>query len=104
MGTGRRIIAVMNKKGGCGKSTLVRGLASVAIDRGERVTIFDTDSNQGIAEWMNEARSQGYWHDRINVIGTLSAEKVLEDIQSLYEGPDENHLILRDICGTKISW
>ena len=40
----------MNKKGGCGKSTLVRGLASVAVDRGERVTIFDTDSNQGIAE------------------------------------------------------
>lgn len=99
MSTGRRIIAVMNKKGGCGKSTLVRGLASAAIDRGERVTIFDTDSNQGIAEWMNEARRQGYWHDRIDVVGTLSAEKVLEDIQTLYEGEDEDHLILIDTFG-----
>ena len=99
MNTGRRIIAIINKKGGCGKSTLVRGLASVAIDRGERVTIFDTDSNQGIAEWMNEAIRQGYWHDQAEVVGTLNAEEVLQGIQALYEGADQDHLILIDTFG-----
>ena len=34
MSRGVRVIAVINRKGGCGKSTLVRGLASAAIARG----------------------------------------------------------------------
>ena len=39
MSRGIRVIAVINRKGGCGKSTLVRGLASAAIARGDRVTV-----------------------------------------------------------------
>lgn len=99
MGKGRRIITVMNKKGGCGKSTLVRGLASVAIDRGERVTIFDTDANQGVFEWMQSAIRQGYWHDRIEVMASLDVFKVLDDIRDLYDAPEEDHLILTDTFG-----
>ncbi|MDF3906562.1 cellulose biosynthesis protein BcsQ [Paracoccus pantotrophus] len=96
---GRRIISVMNKKGGCGKSTLVRGLASVAIDRGQRVTIFDTDDNAGIYHWKNDASAQGYWHDRAEVIATLSAEEVISAINAIYEKPEEDHLILIDTFG-----
>lgn len=96
---GRRIIAVMNRKGGCGKSTLVRGLASVAIDRGERVTIFDTDRNEGILHWMNGAKDKGYWHDKADVIATLDAQVVLDSIKALYAEPEEEHLILIDTFG-----
>ena len=56
MSKGIRVIAVINRKGGCGKSTLVRGLASAAIGRGERVTIFDTDSSKGCYGWMLAAK------------------------------------------------
>lgn len=96
---GRRIISVMNKKGGCGKSTLIRGLASVAVQRGERVTIFDTDDNQGIVHWMNDSKDKGYWDDRAQVVGTLDAGKVIKEIEAIYREPEENHLILIDTFG-----
>lgn len=96
---GRRIISVMNKKGGCGKSTLVRGLASVAVDRGQRVTIFDTDDNQGIYHWMHDAKERGYWSDYAEVVGTLAAQTVIDQIREIYEGPNEDHLILIDTFG-----
>lgn len=99
MGKGKRIISVMNRKGGCGKSTLVRGLASVAVDRGERVTVFDTDRNQGIYHWMVGAKNKSNWHEKANVIGTLDAIEVLDGIQKIYDGPDEDHLILIDTFG-----
>ena len=40
MGYGIRVVLVMNRKGGSGKSTLCRALASAAAARGETVTIF----------------------------------------------------------------
>lgn len=99
MGNGKRIITVMNRKGGCGKSTLVRGLASAAIDRGERVTVFDTDRNQGIHRWMVGAKEKGYWHEMASVNGTLNALEVLDDIRKIYAEPEEDHLILIDTFG-----
>ena len=40
MGCGIRVVLVMNRKGGSGKRTLCRALASAAAARGETVTIF----------------------------------------------------------------
>ena len=45
MSYGIRVVLVMNRKGGSGKSTLCRALASAAAARGETVTIFDTDAS-----------------------------------------------------------
>ncbi|MTH62643.1 AAA family ATPase, partial [Paracoccus litorisediminis] len=37
MQNGIRVITAMNRKGGCGKTTLIMGLASAAAERGESV-------------------------------------------------------------------
>lgn len=52
MGYGIRVVLVMNRKGGSGKSLLCRALTSAAADRGETITIFDTDSSRACLKWM----------------------------------------------------
>ena len=49
MQNGVRVITAMNRKGGCGKTTLIMGLASAAAERG---TIFDTDESRSRPEKM----------------------------------------------------
>lgn len=99
MTNGVRVITAMNRKGGCGKSTLIRGLASAAIDRGETVTIFDTDGSRGLWKWMQRAKEADAWSDDINVIATLDAKKVEAQVEEIFEQPDQEHLILIDTFG-----
>jgi energy-coupling factor transporter ATP-binding protein EcfA2 len=61
MGYGIRVVLVMNRKGGSGKSTLCRALASAAAARGETVTIFDTDSSRSCLKWMQAGQQAGNW-------------------------------------------
>ncbi|MGN7869992.1 nucleotide-binding protein [Paracoccus sp. 22332] len=99
MSKGIRVIAVINRKGGCGKSTLVRGLASAAIVRGERVTIFDTDSSKGCYGWMMAAKQLGNWNDRADVIHTFDPDEITATIEAINAEPAHDHLVLIDTYG-----
>src|SRR5262245_8176500 len=46
-----RVVAVVNQKGGVGKTTVVLGLASAARARGRRVLVVDMDP-QGASSWV----------------------------------------------------
>lgn len=99
MSYGIRVVLVMNRKGGSGKSTLCRALASAAVARGETVTIFDTDSSQSCLAWMDAGRAGGHWSPLVEVVHTLDAARVVEAIGQIYEQPDQEHLILIDTFG-----
>ena len=99
MGYGIRVVLVMNRKGGSGKSTLCRALASAAAARGETVTIFDTDSSKSCLKWMQVGQEAGNWSPLVEVIHTLDAHLVVEAIGQIYEQPDQEHLILIDTFG-----
>ncbi|SMP00154.1 AAA family ATPase, partial [Paracoccus laeviglucosivorans] len=94
-----RVIAAMNRKGGCGKTTLIMGLASAAAARGESVTIFDTDESRSISKWRDRAQAQGHWNDLVEVIPTLSVAVVTDRIGEIYAQSDQEHLILVDTFG-----
>lgn len=96
---GIRVVVVMNCKGGVGKSTIVKGLASAAAARGESVTVFDTDVSGSTIQWMNNAKRLDNWDPNITVIQTMSAETVKETIKEIYSMPDQEHLILIDTFG-----
>lgn len=96
---GIRVVLVMNRKGGSGKSTLCRALASAAVARGETVTIFDTDSSKSCLNWMRAGQTAGHWSPSVAVIHTLDAHRVAEAIDQIYEQPDQEHLILIDTFG-----
>lgn len=99
MKNGIRVITAMNRKGGCGKSTLIRGLASAAQDRGETVTIFDTDGSRGLHKWMERSVASGNWSEDVTVVATLNASQVEAAIDEIFEMPDQEHLILIDTFG-----
>jgi cellulose biosynthesis protein BcsQ len=46
-----KVVAVVNQKGGVGKTTVVAGLASAARQRGHKVLVVDLDP-QGASSWM----------------------------------------------------
>lgn len=96
---GIRVVIVMNRKGGCGKSTLVKGLASAAAARGESVTVFDTDTSESTYQWMLNGKEKGNWSGDVSVIKSMSSEEILSTIDSIYEMPDQEHLILIDTFG-----
>ena len=99
MKNGIRVITVMNRKGGCGKSTLIRGLASAAADRGETVTVFDTDGSRGLWKWMERAKAANAWSEDVEVIATLDARQVERLVEAIFEQPDQEHLVLIDTFG-----
>ncbi len=48
-----KIIALMNRKGGVGKSTLATTLAAGLAEQGLRIVLADTDPQGNIADWFN---------------------------------------------------
>jgi len=96
---GVRVVLVMNRKGGAGKSTLCRALASAAVARGETVTVFDTDASRSCHAWMERAKASGNWSPRIEVIHSLDAGHIAEVIAQIHEQPDQEHLVLIDTFG-----
>ena len=52
------VIAVINRKGGCGKSTLAMHLAAWLAQRGDRVMLADVDFQQSIVSWLQRRRSR----------------------------------------------
>lgn len=96
---GVRVITALNRKGGCGKTTLIMGLASAAAARGETVTIFDTDESKSTFKWMQRAKAAGNWNALVNVIPSLSASSINEEIDHIHEQKDQEHLILQDTFG-----
>ena len=99
MGTGIRIVTVINRKGGCGKSTICRALASAASARGEAVTIFDSDVSGSCYNWMLSGKERGNWQGDVKVIPMLDGVEILEAIGQIYEQSDQDHLILIDTFG-----
>ena len=99
MRNGIGVVLVMNRKGGSGKSTLCRALASVAASRGETVTIFDTDTSKSCLKWMAAGRVSGNWSPLVEVVATLEAQRVTEAIDQIYEQTDQEHPILIDTFG-----
>lgn len=99
MSCGIRVMLVMNRKGGSGKSTLCSALASAAVARGETVTVFDTVASKSCLTWMQAGRVAGSWFPLGEVIHTLDVHHVIEAIGQIYEQPGQEHLILIDMVG-----
>lgn len=49
-----KVITVMSRKGGSGKTTLTRALISAAMSQGKKCLVFDADPQQALARWARK--------------------------------------------------
>ena len=71
------IIAIVNSKGGVGKSTMAGNLAGWLALHGKHVILADCDLQQSSSEWIQEANPS------IRVVRMSNADQVLDELPSL---------------------
>ena len=76
------IIAVVNSKGGVGKSTLAGSMAAWLHELGHKVVLADCDSQNSSSEWISEAAPQ------VGIARYESADEVLEALPQLRKEAD----------------
>ena len=72
------VLGMMTKKGGAGKSTLTKLLASAVVFSGHKCLVIDLDPNEDILTWWTSATEQGNHDDRLTVRATLNSEDLFE--------------------------
>lgn len=76
------IVAIVNSKGGVGKSTLAGSLAGWLHAQGHRVILADCDTQQSSSEWLSEALPE------ISLVRLTNADQVLDELPVLAREAD----------------
>jgi chromosome partitioning protein len=81
-------IAVVNQKGGCGKSTVAGHLIRWLHGKGHTVALIDADAQQSSSMWINAIASNesGKFFPTVEVWGT--ADEILEGLPEVVSKHD----------------
>ncbi|WP_057462195.1 ParA family protein [Pseudovibrio sp. POLY-S9] len=80
-----RTISVIQKKGGCGKSTLIISLASILAGEGHNVIIPDTDTLHSSSLWAQQEISGRGSIDYLRETNDNAITNLLQEVRSTYD-------------------
>lgn len=89
------LITAASRKGGCGKSMLVRIIAGELAYRGNRVGLIDCDPQRSLASWFNESRDRGLLPNEIS----LELAKDLDEVRSAVGAFEDCEVVIADTPG-----
>lgn len=95
------VLGIMSSKGGAGKSTITKLLASAFAFTENKCLIIDLDPNKDIVNWWSTATQTGYVDDNI-VVRPATNGNDLFDLVDRYES--DVNFILIDTKGEASSW
>ncbi|MFU8776243.1 MAG: AAA family ATPase [Roseovarius sp.] len=96
------VIAVVNGKGGVGKTTLARALGSAVVGGGMRVAFIDSDPQLSVVEWAERSKEAGLWSPAASVVAVESPAEMAQQINDLYEREAADVVII-DTAGVTFS-
>jgi len=95
-----KVISVMTRKGGAGKTTLTRALISAAMSQGKRCLVFDADPQQALARWATKLQLE----DPLFTIEPLTKATELEEkAENAYQN-DTADFVFVDTIGAAGAW
>lgn len=93
-----KVISMISRKGGVGKTTSLMALASVASAKNLRTILIDTDQNEPMEHWRVKADAYGFWPDNLKVERQLDFQPLHDRILEIDE-KGEADLVLIDPKG-----
>ena len=96
------VIGALSRKGGCGKSTALKLIASAMQQSGQKITIIDTDPQGDMTRWWAQARETGNDHENVDFRIAPTDADALYDILDEVEGVSD--FVLIDTKGEGSTW
>lgn len=98
-----RVIAIMARKGGSGKTTLTRALASAAVVAGRRVALIDADCTGALGAWFRRSVDGGFGSPLMTFTDGRGVAAIEREIERIYDA-DRADLIFIDTAGVGADW
>lgn len=98
-----RVVALMGRKGGSGKSAMVKALASAALAGGKSVLLVDTDPQGDLTLWFEDLQARAAVPAGASFVGVASTADLETRIHEAYERGDTDFVFI-DTAGAGGSW
>lgn len=95
-----KVISIITRKGGAGKTTLTRALISAAMAKGKRCLVFDADPQQALARWANKLTIED---PLFSIEPLMMVNELSEKIEAAYEN-DTADFVFIDTIGAAGAW
>lgn len=95
-----KVVSVITRKGGAGKTTLTRALISAAMAQGKRCLVFDADPQQALARWANKLSVAD---PLFRIEPLMMVDELSDKIETAYEN-DTADFVFIDTIGAAGQW
>ena len=97
------VITALARKGGSGKSTLIKALASAAAAGNQRTLLIDTDPQGDLSDWYRRSKERGMVPDTARMMVITEAPALRETIERTYEDNTADFIFI-DTAGSAGDW
>lgn len=97
------VISAVSRKGGAGKTTLVRALASALTYNGKKVLLIDFDPNRALAEWVERAVENKISSPLLCIAETTKTQELVDTIDQAFVENSHDYILV-DTPGIGGGW
>lgn len=97
------VISALSRKGGAGKTTLIRAVASALVFNKKRVLLIDFDTNRALAQWVERAVDNGLSSPLLTIAETTRTAELVGIIDQAFAAASHDYILI-DTPGIGGGW